>query len=79
LDALKEKSTFAGWDFAGVWGITEDESTPYLLVFKPELQLDAQAGPGTPVFSAENGFNKVTVTGTSSIPASGRCFGSVTR
>ena len=60
---LKKKITFTGWDFDGVWGIMEDQSTPYLLEFKPELELDPPAGSGMPVYSAVNGYNRITVTG----------------
>lgn len=71
LDDLKKEITFAGWDFNHVWGITEGESTPYLLVFKPEFELDAPSGPGTPVYSAVDGHNKVTATGSLLDPSIG--------
>ncbi len=32
---MKQRATFAGWDFATIWGIKEKESYPYLLDLPP--------------------------------------------
>ena len=32
---MKQRATFAGWDFATIWGIKEKESYPYLLTLPP--------------------------------------------
>ncbi len=32
---MKQRATFAGWDFAAIWGIKEKESYPYLLDLPP--------------------------------------------
>jgi len=44
---MRQPSTYAGWDFASVWGIVADQSYPYLQWSPPPFTLTVVAsGPG---------------------------------
>ncbi|PYI52029.1 S-layer homology domain-containing protein [Paenibacillus flagellatus] len=43
--AMNAQSTYAGWDFAGVWGIRDGETTPYLKAFAPKLTVEPLSSP----------------------------------
>ncbi|HPS03688.1 MAG TPA: GLUG motif-containing protein, partial [Candidatus Sumerlaeota bacterium] len=73
---MKQMATFAGWDFASIWGIVEGQSYPYLRFSPPPFRLSVSiVGPGSVTLNPPGGVyapgTPVTLTAT---PAAGARF-----
>ncbi|HPS02227.1 MAG TPA: GLUG motif-containing protein [Candidatus Sumerlaeota bacterium] len=75
---MKRMATFAGWDFANVWGIAETQSYPYLRGFPEPFHLTVtliQEGPGQVILDPPGGVYAPGTTVTlTAVPQAGARF-----
>jgi hypothetical protein len=75
---MKKMATFSGWDFANVWGISENKSYPYLRWFPEPFELTLtliQEGPGQVILDPPGGVYAPGTTVTlTAVPQSGGRF-----
>ncbi|MGE5653939.1 MAG: cadherin-like beta sandwich domain-containing protein, partial [Bacillota bacterium] len=77
--AMKQRTTYANWDFASIWGITEAEGYPYPLWLRPgRRSLENPEGTLNPAFASweqtytvdlPSSANEIAITPTAADPA----------